>query len=401
MRPFGPRRSTCHFRNNENVQVDDEVVIGRLELDRLIVALSGRGYEVSGPVVRDGAIVHGPIAGTGDLPVGCHDHQSPGSYRLEEGPDDALFGWAVGPASWKASFFPPRETVWRAEPSDRPGVLSISEPTTAPAPMALFGARPCEVAAIEIQDRVLAEGEVPDPSYVRRRTGTFVVVAECGAPASTCFCTSMGTGPGARSGYDLALCELPAGPGGDHEYLVRIGSPRGAEVLADVPHRAADAAQQRAREDVISTAERRMSRTLDVDGLREVLAENIEHPRWDETAERCLSCGNCTLVCPTCFCSDVTDVSDLSGTIERERNWSSCFDRAHSYVHGGPVRPTTASCYRQWLTHKLGTWWDQFDTSGCVGCGRCITWCPVGIDLTEEAAVLRATSGTTTGEQDA
>ncbi len=383
--------------DNESVQVDDEVVIGRRGLDELMASLAALGYEVTGPVVRDGAIVHGPLAGTGDLPVGCHDQQGPGSYRLEEGQDEALFGWAVGPASWKASFFPPRETVWSAAPQDGSGTPSIAQADDEPGTLALFGARPCEVAALDILDRVLAGGEVPDPSYVRRRTGTFIVVAECGTPASTCFCTSMGTGPAATAGFDLALCELPPGGDGTHEYVVRIGSARGAAALEVVPHRRAGAADLDARRQVLSGAETRMSRRLEVDGLRELLAENIDHPRWEETAERCLSCGNCTLVCPTCFCSDVRDVSDLSGTVERHRHWSSCFDRAHSYIHGGPVRSTTASCYRQWLTHKLSTWWDQFDTSGCVGCGRCISWCPVGIDLTEEAAAIRETSATREG----
>jgi ferredoxin len=143
-----------------------------------------------------------------------------------------------------------------------------------------------------------------------------------------------------------------------------------------------------------------MGRSLDTADLPGLLARNLEHPRWEEVAKRCLSCGNCTLVCPTCFCSDVSDVSDVSGTVERQRRWASCFDLDHSYLHGGPVRLTTASRYRQWLTHKLSTWWDQFDESGCVGCGRCLTWCPVGIDLTEEAAAIRAADGAVaTGER--
>jgi ferredoxin len=135
------------------------------------------------------------------------------------------------------------------------------------------------------------------------------------------------------------------------------------------------------------------TRQLSVDGLAALLARNLDHPRWDEVAERCLACGNCTLVCPTCFCSDVRDKTTLTGEIRRERSWASCFDLEHSYLHGGPVRATTSSRYRQWLTHKLSTWWDQFGTSGCVGCGRCIAWCPVGIDLTEEAAAIRSTDG--------
>ena len=365
-------------------------------VDALIRALADLGYRVLGPVVRHEAIVHGDITGTDDLPVGYRDKQAPGSYRLEQHGDGALFAWAVGPASWKSEFFPAEETVWRAHrEGDKVVIRGISDD---PEPVAIFGARPCELAAISVQDRVLAEGAFPDPRYVQRRSRSFVVTAECGAPAATCFCTSMGTGPSAGEGYDLALGELPADDGGTGcRYLVRVGSAAGVEVLTKIPHEAARTSDLDAREEMLASARDAMSRTMDVKGLPELLARNIDHPRWEETAERCLSCGNCTMVCPTCFCSDVHDVSDLNGTIERRRSWGSCFDRDHSYLHGGPVRPTTASSYRQWLTHKLSTWWDQFDSSGCVGCGRCISWCPPGIDITQETAAIRLTDGATTG----
>ena len=125
--------------------------------------------------------------------------------------------------------------------------------------------------------------------------------------------------------------------------------------------------------------------------LKELLYANAESPIWDAVAERCLSCTNCTAVCPTCFCTSVEDVTDLSGDVAgRERVWDSCFNADFSYIHGGTVRGSTRSRYRQWMTHKLGSWIDQFGMSGCVGCGRCITWCPAAIDITEEAAALRA-----------
>ncbi len=219
-----------HGPQNETVEAG-AAVIDRQGLDDLIQALSSRGYRTLGPVVRDGAIGHGEISATADLPVGFHDEQGPGSYRLHQDGGDALFEWAVGPASWKATFFPPKETVWRA--TDEDGHISIQEPPSDPTPVAIVGARPCELAAIHVLDRTLADGAVPDPGYARRRAGSFVVVAECGTPASTCFCTSMKTGPGATTGYDLAMTELP-GPDGNHRYLVRAGSARGAEVLEGI-----------------------------------------------------------------------------------------------------------------------------------------------------------------------
>jgi len=137
-----------------------------------------------------------------------------------------------------------------------------------------------------------------------------------------------------------------------------------------------------------------MGRSVESFDLRDLLARNVDHPRFAETAERCLTCGNCTLVCPTCFCTSVDDVNVLeNGAAERWRRWDSCYSVDYSYIHGGSVRPSSRARYRQWLTHKFGTWIDQFGTSGCVGCGRCITWCPVGIDVTEELTAIRAADG--------
>ena len=371
------------------MRIGDEAVISVDGLEALLTALAGLGYETKGPVVRDGAIMPGPVQRVADLPVGTHDAQAPGRYRLEQGDDDAVFAWAVGPGSWKAEFFPPTQEVWRSTVDG--DVVSTTVPDVEMAPLAVIGARPCELAALDVLDRVLLEGAFPAPRYAARRVGTFVVVAECGSPAGTCFCVSMGTGPGAESGFDLALTELDDGDG--HRFVVRVGTDRGADVLARVPVSPATAADLAGRDRVISSAEAAVGRRLETDGLAELLDRNLDHPRWDEVADRCLACGNCTLVCPTCFCSDVSDTTDLAGEVERRRTWASCFDLDHSYLHGGPVRSSTSSRYRQWLTHKLSTWWDQFDTSGCIGCGRCIAWCPVGIDLTEEAAAIRDSDG--------
>jgi ferredoxin len=372
------------------MRVGDQVVLDLSGLNGLMRALAEQGYQTQGPVVRHGAIMPGPVAGVADLPAGFHDEQAPGHYRIRDDGDEELFGWAVGQGSWKGELFPPEQELWRA--SRQTGEVTLNEPTAgAAAPLAVIGARPCELAALAVLDRVLEGGAVPDPRYERRRDGMFVVAAECGQPSGTCFCTSMGTGPAATGAYDLALTELLDERG--HRFLVRVGSERGAEILSALPLAPVVPEDVNRRQQVLAEAEASMGRHLETDGLAALLTRNLDHPRWDDVAERCLACGNCTLVCPTCFCSDVRDTSDLSGDVVRTRTWASCFDLDHSYVHGGPVRSSTRSRYRQWLTHKLSTWWDQFDTSGCVGCGRCITWCPVGIDLTEEAAAIRSTDG--------
>ena len=358
-------------------------------LNSLVEARQDRGYQVVGPKLREGAIVYDELRSADELPAGWTEVHDPGSYRVERRDDEARFGFTVGPHSWKQFLLPPRVPLWRARRNG--GVAEVEEEPPPEKPFAFFGVRSCDLGAIAIQDRVLTGGRFVDHDYAARREGIFVVVVDCAEPGRLCFCDSMGTGPSAESGFDLALTELLDG---EHRFLVRIGSERGAEVMNEVPHEIAGSPDQHARESLVENARTSMGRTLDTEGLKEDLLQNLEHPRWDEVADRCLSCGNCTLVCPTCFCVGVEDTADLTGeTVERTRVWNSCFSLDHSYVAGGSVRQSGRSRYRQWLTHKLATWHDQFDTSGCVGCGRCIAWCPVGIDITEEAAAIREGTG--------
>ncbi len=358
-------------------------------VDALLAELARQGYEVRGPTLRDGVIVHDVLDHAEQLPRGVGDLQGPGRYRTTERGDDAYFGYAVGPTSAKRELFPPRQPLWSAV-SVGDADFEIIEADRASPRVALFGLRPCELAAIAIQDRVLLHGAVPDEVYTANRADLLLVGVECGDPAATCFCTSMGTGPGTDRGADLLMTELLEG---DHRFLVRAPTAAGAAILAALDTRPATEEDLRARDTVLREAAEGIERHLDVEPIHDLLLGNLEHPRWDDIAGRCLACGNCTLVCPTCFCTTVEDTTDLAGTsAQRERRWDSCFSL--DFTHTGPasVRNTTRARYRQWLTHKLATWIDQFDTSGCVGCGRCITWCPVGIDLTVEVATIQRTS---------
>lgn len=370
-------------------------VLTRSGMDALIGALRGEGYEVIGPRVRDGAIAYEPLETAGDLPIGIVDEQDGGRYRLAPGAEDTLFGYSVGPQSWKRYLYPPRQTLWSAA-RDGNGGFTVETPSDPPPRYAFLGVRPCELLAMGIQDRVFGvakpggrAAETPtftDTGYARRRAEAFVVAVNCGRPGGTCFCVSMGGGPKADGGYDLAITEI-AGDG-RHDFLIEAGSARGDALLATLPGRSAEAGDLASAEAVTRDARRRMGRAM-VPGVGELLAGNLEHPRWAAVAERCLSCANCTMVCPTCFCSTMEDVTDLTGgRTERVRRWDSCFTLDFSYIHGGSIRQSTASRYRQWITHKLSTWHEQFGTSGCTGCGRCIAWCPVGIDITEEARAI-------------
>ena len=358
------------------------VVLPKAQFQSLIDALITRGYVVVGPTIDQGAIVYSELTSVTQLPQGWTDEQSPGHYRLKQIGDDQWFGFVVGPHSWKKYLFPPREVVLSAEKS--PSGWSFIPRAVDQTRYALLGVRACELAAIRVQDRVFLDGPHQDPIYRERRERLFVMAVNCTQAASTCFCTSMKTGPRCEQSFDLALTEI-----GD-EFLVEVGTDQGAEILSQCQVAISTEQHRAAAEVARQQAVDQIQRSLDTTDLPTLLLNSLSHPHWKEVGDRCLSCTNCTMVCPTCFCSSVTEVRDLNmERVERERVWDSCFNPDFSYLGGTPVRDDIPSRYRQWLTHKLGSWHQQFGTSGCVGCGRCITWCPVGIDITEEVATFQ------------
>jgi ferredoxin len=358
------------------------VSITKKSLQIILDALREAGYTLIGPRVREEAIVLDEIGQLSDLPIGLTEEQEPGAYRLIPRKDQTLFGYSVGPHSWKRYLFVPVLTLFSIQQQN--GGFSVAQNNEEAPQYAFIGVRPCDLHAIRIQDLTFLNGLYQDPAYRSRRQKAFILAVNCLDPVSTCFCVSMRTGPKVTSGFDLALTEL------DEIFLIEVGSEMGRQVIADAGWRPSGAFELQEARQALAEAERRMGRHLDTSDMPNLLYQNLEHPRWDQVSRRCLSCTNCTQVCPTCFCSDIVDRSDLAGkTAERVRLWDSCFNLDFSHVHGGNIRPGTRARYRQWLTHKLASWIDQFGTSGCVGCGRCITWCPVGIDLTEEVKAIR------------
>ena len=347
----------------------------------LLGSLVDTGYALIGPTVRDGAIVLEEIDGAAELPAGVGEEQSPGVYRLTHRTDGRLFDWAHGPDAAKRFLFPPRELLATVR---RNGGMSVEQPEEE-RPYAFVGLRSCDLHAIAVQDRVFMD---LDPAYRRRREQAVFVGVNCALPGSTCFCVSMATGPRCTVGFDLALTELEDG------FVVEVGTPRGEELLEAAETRPATDEEVSEVGWIAEEAADRMGRELDTSDMPELLYGNRQHPRWKDVAERCLACANCTSVCPTCFCHDVVDGVNLTGDVAtRTREWASCFSQEYSWAAGESVRLSRDSRYRQWLTHKFASWIDQYGTSGCVGCGRCITWCPVGIDVTEEIAAIRATDG--------
>lgn len=370
------------------------VIVNREDFDALFRILRGRGYEIIGPTVRDGAIVLEEVDSTEDLPAGWTDEQKGGHYRLQRRDDEALFGHVVGPHSWKKFLHPERLKLWDARRGDD-GSFHCEPADDAPPPKRAFlGVRSCDLRAIRIQDRVFLGNAYVDSPYERRRREIFTIGVNCGTAGGTCFCVSMNTGPGITEAtpHDLALTELIDGT--EHCFLFTAGSSAGAEVLAELPSRPASADEEEVARKVVDRTSRNMGRSIpDAGSVPRLLLDHLEDAQWDDIATRCLTCANCTLVCPTCFCTTVEDVTDLDGDhAERWRRWDSCFTLDFTWMPGGSARQSTRSRYRQWMTHKLATWHEQFGSSGCVGCGRCISWCPVGIDLTEEIAAFRASA---------
>jgi len=362
---------------------DRTVFLPLAQLSSLVARLMALGYQCLGPTVENGAIVMRELHSPDGLPRGLQAEQAPGRYRLTQDPHKRYFAWANGPQAIKPQTFAPQESLWRVE-RDVAGGLRFAAVLPAVPAQAIIGVRACDLAALALQDAHFLRAGRRDPHYAHRRGQLFLVAVQCVEPAATCFCASTGDGPTPTTGYDIALAELTDG------FVAVAGSAKGAAVL-DTLSLAQATPQQIGAARQQGQAAASQTRSLPGRNLRDTLLSQLDHPRWDEVATRCLACGNCTAVCPTCFCHAEQDAPSLDGhSSEHARIWDSCFGEAHGHLHGFNVRPDIRSRYRQWLTHKLATWHDQFGRSGCVGCGRCIAWCPVGIDLTEEVAVLKA-----------
>src|SRR3569832_2163569 len=317
----------------------------RAHLQALIDALHAAGFRCVGPQAADGAIVYDTLTEVAQLPWGITQTQAPGHYRLHASDDARCFAWANGPQALKPLLFAPREALWSSRRAGD-GALQFDDVLPKTATLAVIGVRPCDLAALAIHDQHFLHKGTRDPYYAARREGLFLVAVNCTHPAATCFCVSTGDGPRANTGNDLALTEL------DEGNLVETGSARGRAIAAQLPLTAATAQQLAAADAAMQQSAEQQTRRLPGRDLDAPLFANLHHPRWDEVATRCLSCGNCTSVCPTCFCYSARDESTLAGDeVQHVRDWDSCFTQGHSHIH-------------------------------------CITWCPVGIDLTEEATVI-------------
>ena len=350
-------------------------------LDELLTALSSQGYRLLGPTIRDKAIVIDQISSVKDLPAGWTDSQEPGSYTLERRRDSAVFGYVVGPFSWKSFLRPPRVRVFTLKRNGKGFAKEETKGSKEPKPLAFIGVRSCEIQALRLYDGVFLNAPYADPNYRRVRSAAFILAVDCTRPGGCCFCTSMGGGTKAEGGYDIALTEVCED--GKHVFIARGGSSRGEAILASISSRQSTPEEEESVESQAREAASFIEKHVDAGKVAEALPGLFDSPAWEAIAKRCLACANCTMVCPTCFCSTIEETTDLTGaSAERWCRWDSCFTMDYSKVAGGNIRPSTKARYRQWVMHKFTYWVDQFGSAGCVGCGRCITWCPAGIDVT-------------------
>jgi ferredoxin len=354
------------------------------DIEKLFSVIINEGYEICAPVVKDGAIVYKSGAVFSELPSGWGDFQEKANYQIERNNNDAIFNYTVAANNWKQFLFKPVEKLFTINRNGWQAIKSEKEDK----PLAFFGVRPCELASIAILDKVFEDRRCYIPEYKRRRESLLIIAVNCTRAGNTCFCASLNTGPKAKSHYDIVLTEMVNDR--RHYFVGEAATERGQKIISKLKCQTASPAEVSEVESAIERAANSMGRTVNTDRLKELLYEKFESHIWDEIAERCLTCGNCTMVCPTCFCNQVEDGSSFDGKVAwRCRKWDSCFSLEFSYIHGGSVRASEKSRYRQWLTHKFASWCEQFGVFGCVGCGRCITWCPAGIDITEEIKVFQ------------
>lgn len=354
----------------------DKLFLPRTSLQTLIDQLRSNGFRVIGPQIKDHAIVFDTLYTVAQLPQAYGDDQQPGKYSLAKQKHERWFAWANTAQSVKPWLFKPEQSLWKIK-RDAQGVWKVESMPTEAEPVAVIGVRACDLAGIRLQDQHFLQRGVFDPYYQERRKNLFLVAVNCTHPANTCFCVSTGDGPEATLGYDIALTELENG------FVIQSASEIGFRIVEALPTHRVTAEQLATEQQSIAEAAKQLRHVPK--NSRQALLDYKDDTRWNDIAETCLACGNCTAVCPTCFCHSEDDVGDFNlREAEHIRQWSSCFTQQHSYIHGLTVRPTIALRYKQWLTHKFSSWHDQYGRSGCVGCGRCMTWCPVAIDVTAE-----------------
>ncbi|HDJ51540.1 MAG TPA: hypothetical protein ENF25_05010 [Thermoprotei archaeon] len=337
------------------------------ELRKLFDLLRLKGYRVVGPKLRNNVIRLEELMSFDEMPYGYTDSQSPGRYRLVKSDGESF---RVGPDSLKKYLYPPELVIFSVTKD-----WKIREPEFYYPKTAFFGIKPCDMASVLIMDRV--QGAGGDPYYLRARENSIFIVENCLTPGETCFCGTMGTGPEVKEGFDISYTLIQE----DNLVLFRYGSDTGLELLTSLDLEPAPPEIEIKYRRMMREAKEHAQAPFTIDDVPDLLEHSLNDEIWKKVSEKCLGCANCNMVCPTCFCFDVIDEPELDGSSKRVRIWDGCHSYIYAEIAGANLRKDLWARYRHWVLHKFNYWQTQFGTLGCVGCGRCITWCPAGIDL--------------------
>jgi ferredoxin len=310
-------------------------------------------------------------------------------FRKIDQPEEVHLTQLVPQKSAKEVFFPQSEVMFRYETVEhREPILSEQRIERE---RVLLGARPCDIEAISILEKVFAGEDYTDVYFLEKRRKTTIVTLSCNHPLTTCFCSSTGGGPFRRDGSDLFLTDL------GESYLVELLTEKGMAFSKNRFFREAGSKDFDLLKELEEKASKKAEASIPVEGIEKRLDLMVESPFWDRIHEKCIGCGVCTFLCPTCHCFDITDEAvNLKG--QRVRNWDSCLFPIYSLeTSGHNPRPTGRERTRQRLMHKFNYYPKNFDRVACVGCGRCILYCPVHFDIRE--ALLYASSRRSKGQE--
>jgi len=345
------------------------------ELTQIVAVLMAEGYTVIGPKDKKLALNLEKLSSPDELALGFVSEEKEGYYRLK--PAKTLAIDAAKPMN-SPKYYTEKANQLLYTASQVNNQWEFKTAVVEPEPIAFFGLNACDVASLYILDLTFKQ-EFKDPVYEKNRQAVqFVVGVNCTHPGNNCFCSTYNTGPRLTYPYDLGLTCL------GETYLVEAGSQKGKEVLAKLKSEPASQAHLQQKETLLEKAKKQMSKAFNLKKACQVLADNYEHPYWDEPSERCLSCANCINVCPTCYCYQIYRRANLSADeVAVFRSLDACHHLEFAAVHGGNFRPRRVDRLRHWVNHKIFWTIEQYGVPGCVGCGRCITWCPTAIDITE------------------
>jgi sulfhydrogenase subunit beta (sulfur reductase) len=303
-------------------------------------------------------------------------------YKTVNHPEEINLDFQTTALAPKAIIFPQREIFLEFRQTEQM-TPEIKEVLPEEEPTIVFGVRPCDARAVTLMDKVFG-GDIEDIYYWKRRNQTTMVGLACNTPPSpNCFCLSVEGSPHSNEGLDILMTDL-----GDKYYTESL-TQKGDQILdlgkgLFTPPKAED---KKNKEEIHADAEKQIKRHIkDLKKIPPKLKGMWDSPFWDEEAMSCLRCGICTYMCPTCHCFDINDEIRSSSPLkgERIRTWDTCqFPDFTMHSSGHNPRPDKASRLRQRIMHKFQYFVENYQNYQCTGCGRCISNCPVGIDIIE------------------